>query len=94
MHPKSYGKLTPEDDLTIRKWKWRLAAVYGAMLLFLVLIVAAGPYTSTDTASSRIDHGFSAATQGHVAREGQGARATDPKVTGVHHDDPAREALR
>ena len=94
MHPKSYAKLTPEDDLTIRKWKWRLAAVYGAILLFLVLIVAAGPYTSTNTASSRIEHGFSAATQVHIPREAQGARATDPKVTGVHHGDPARGALR
>ena len=30
MDPKSFAKLTLEDDLTIRKWKWRLAAVYGA----------------------------------------------------------------
>ena len=92
MHPKSYAKLTPEDELTIRKWKWRLAAVYGAILLFLVLIVAAGPYTSTNIASSRIEP--SAIAQVRVAREAQGARATDPKVTGVHHGDPARGALR
>ena len=39
-----------------------LAAVYGAILLMLVLIVAAAPYTKTDTANSRIEHGFSAAT--------------------------------
>ena len=94
MDPKSFAKLRPEDDLTIRKWKWRLAAVYGAILLFLVLIVAAGPYTSTNTASSGIEHGFSAATQVHIPREAQSARATHPKVTGVRHDDPARGALR
>jgi hypothetical protein len=62
MDPKSFAKLTPEDELKIRKWKWRLAAVYGAILLFLVLIGAAGPYTSTNTASSGFEHGFSAAT--------------------------------
>jgi len=94
MDPKSFAKLTLEDDLTIRKWKWRLAAVYGAILLFLVLIVAARPYTSTNTASSGIEHGFSAATQVHIGREAQGARATGSKVTGVRHDDPARGALR
>jgi hypothetical protein len=60
MDPKSFAKLTSEDQLTIRKWNWRLAAVYGAVLFFLVLIVAAGPFTKTDTAS--IEHGFSAAT--------------------------------
>jgi hypothetical protein len=60
MDPKSFAKLTSEDHLTIRKWKWRVAIVYGAGLLFLVLTVAAGPYTKTDTAS--IEHGFSAAT--------------------------------
>ena len=94
MGPRSFAKLTPEDQLTIRKWKWRIGIVYGAVLLFLVLIVAAGPYTSTNTASSGIEHGFSAATQVHIPREAQSARATDPKVTGVHHDDPARGALR
>ena len=60
MDPKSFAKLTSEDQLIIRKWKWRLAVVYGAVLLFLVLIVAAGPFTKTDTAS--IERGFSAAT--------------------------------
>jgi hypothetical protein len=62
MDPRSFAKLTPEDQLTIRKWNWRVAIVYGAVLLFLVLIVAAGPYTKTDTASSRSEHDFSAAT--------------------------------
>jgi len=61
MGPRSFAKLTPEDQLTIRKWNWRVA-VYGAVLLFLVLIVAAGPHTKTDTASSRSEHDFSAAT--------------------------------
>lgn len=62
MDSKSFAKLTSEDHLTIRKWKWSLAAIYGAVLLFLVVIVAAGAYTKTDTASSRIEHGSSAAT--------------------------------
>ena len=55
-------KLTSEDRLTIQKWKWGLATVYGAVLLVLVLIVAAGPYTKTETANIRIEHGFSTAT--------------------------------
>ena len=62
MDPRSFpfNKLTPADHLTIRKWKWGVGAVYGAALLVLVLIVAAGPYTKTETAS--IEHGFSGAT--------------------------------
>ena len=61
MDPRSLPfKLTPEDHHTIQKWKWGLAAVYGAALLVLALIVAAAPYTKTETAS--IEHGFSAAT--------------------------------
>ena len=64
MDPKSFAKLTSEDQLTIRKWNRRLAAVYGAVLLFLALMVATGPFTKTDTAS--IEHGFStAALLGH-----------------------------
>ena len=55
-------KLTAEDHRTIEKWRWSLAAVYGAVLLVLVLMVVAGPYTKTETANSRIEHGFSAAT--------------------------------
>ena len=44
MNPRSFPfKLTPEDRLTIRRWKWRLAAVYGAVLLILGLIVTAAP---------------------------------------------------
>ena len=62
MDPRSFpfNKLTPEDHLTIRKWKWGVGAVCGAALLVLALIVAAGPYTKTETAS--IEHGFSATT--------------------------------
>ena len=60
MGPRSFAKLTPEDQLTIRKWRWRV--VFGAVLLFVVLMVAAGPYTKIDTASSRSEHDFSAAT--------------------------------
>jgi hypothetical protein len=45
-------KLAPEDDLLIKKWKWRLAVVYGAILLMLILIVAAAPYTKTDVAKA------------------------------------------
>jgi hypothetical protein len=56
MNPRSLPlKLTAEDRHTIEKWRWSLAAVYGAILLLLVLIVAAAPYTKTDTASSRTD---------------------------------------
>jgi hypothetical protein len=55
-------KLTSEDQLTIQNWKWGLTAVYGTVLLVLVLMVAAGPYTKTETANSRIEHGFSATT--------------------------------
>jgi hypothetical protein len=54
-------KLTPEDDLLIQKWKWRLAAVYGAILLMLILIVAAAPYTKTDAAKSGGEAAFSSA---------------------------------
>jgi hypothetical protein len=61
MDPRSFPfKLTPEDHLTIQKRKWGVGAVYSATLLVLVLIVAAGPSTKTETAS--IEHGFSAAT--------------------------------
>jgi hypothetical protein len=59
MHPRSFPDLTPKDHLTAQKWNWRLALVCGTVLLFLVLIVAAGPYTRTETAN--IEHGFSAA---------------------------------
>jgi hypothetical protein len=77
MDPRSFPKLTPEDQLTIRKWKWRVAIVYGAVLLFLVLIVAAGPYTKpkTDTASSGSEGGFSTATMG-PAQMATGRRTT------------------
>ncbi|HEY2183605.1 MAG TPA: hypothetical protein VGH39_01315 [Xanthobacteraceae bacterium] len=42
-------KLTAEDRLLIKKWKWRVGAVYAAVLLMLVLIVVAAPYTRTTT---------------------------------------------
>jgi hypothetical protein len=53
-----------EDHLTTGKWKRRLSFVYGAALLFLVLIVAAAvPHARTDAANRGIEHGFfSAAT--------------------------------
>ena len=59
--PRSFPNLTFEDHLTTQKWKWRLAVVYGTVLLFLVLIVAAGPHTRTEIANRGIEHGFSAA---------------------------------
>jgi hypothetical protein len=59
VHPRSFPNLTPKDHLTAQKWNWRLALVCGTVLLFLVFIVAAGPYTRTETAN--IEHGFSAA---------------------------------
>ena len=61
---RSRVKLTPEDQLTIRKWKWRVAIVYGAVLLFLVLIVAAGPYTGTNTTTTSSEGSISVATMG------------------------------
>jgi hypothetical protein len=62
MDPRLFSKC--EDHLTTEKWKWRLSFVYGAALLFLVLIVAAAVlHTRTDTANRGIEHGlFSAAT--------------------------------
>jgi hypothetical protein len=55
-------RLTAEDRRTIKEWRWSRAAVYGAVLLVLALMFAAGPYTKTETANSGIEHGFSAAT--------------------------------
>jgi hypothetical protein len=37
-----FFKPTSEDLLVIQKWKWRLAALYGAILLILVVFVFAG----------------------------------------------------
>jgi uncharacterized integral membrane protein len=43
MNRGSYSfKPTPEDLLVIQKWKLRLAALYGALLLMLILVVLAG----------------------------------------------------
>ena len=81
MGPRSFVKLTPEDQLTIRKWKWRVAIVYGAVLSFLVLIVAAGPYTKTDTASSLSEGSFSTATMGP-------AQGPEPQIITVRHGKP------
>ena len=62
MNPRSFPfKLTPEDRLTIRRWKWRLAAVYGAVLLILGLIVTATPRHEPDSANRGIETGFSTA---------------------------------
>ena len=55
-------KLTPEDHLLINKWKWRVGAVYGAVLLVLVLIVAAAPYTRTEVAKRGGDPALSSAS--------------------------------
>jgi hypothetical protein len=61
MNPRSFPfKLTPEDRLTIRTWKWRLAAVYGAVLLILALIVTAAPRHEPDSANRGMEPGFSA----------------------------------
>jgi hypothetical protein len=62
MNRKFYPlELTPEDHLLIQEWKWRLAAVYGAILLMLILIVVAAPYTKTDVAKSAGEAAFSSA---------------------------------
>ena len=43
MNRGSYSfKLTPEDLLVIQKWKLRLAAIYGAILFMVILVVLAG----------------------------------------------------
>jgi hypothetical protein len=54
-------RLTVEDHHLIKKWKWRVGAVYGAVLLVLVMIVAAGPYTKTEVAKGVGDSVFSSA---------------------------------
>src|SRR5258708_23030160 len=45
-------KLTAEDHLLIKKWKGGVGAVYAAVLLVLVLMVAAATYTRTEVAMS------------------------------------------
>jgi hypothetical protein len=52
-------RLTAEDRRTIKEWRWSLAAVYGAVLLVLALMFAAGPYTKTDVAKSGGETAFS-----------------------------------
>jgi hypothetical protein len=67
MHQSSFPfKLTAEDRIIISRWKLRVAAVYGAILLVLVLIVASGPYTrtETETAKNRAAPDISAAALG------------------------------
>jgi hypothetical protein len=54
-------KLAAEDHLLIKKWKWGVGAVYAAVLLVLVLMVAAAPYTRTEVAKSGGDPAFSSA---------------------------------
>ena len=53
MNPRSLVKLTPEDQLTVQRWTRRLGAVYGAVLVMLVLIIAAAPRQKPEIASSR-----------------------------------------
>ena len=47
-------RLTAGDRQTIEKWRWALTAVYSTILVFLVLFVAAGPYTKTANNEKRI----------------------------------------
>jgi hypothetical protein len=58
-------KLTAEDHLVIKKWKWRAGAVYGAVLLVVVLIVASGPYTKTEVAKRGRDLTFSSSAMAY-----------------------------
>jgi hypothetical protein len=58
-------KLTAEDHLVIKKWKWRAGAIYGAVLLVLVLIVASGPYTKTEVAKGGGDLTFSSSAMAY-----------------------------
>jgi hypothetical protein len=43
---------TPEDLRTIRTWKLRIAAVYGAVLLLLIVLVARNPDRSETAKNS------------------------------------------
>jgi hypothetical protein len=44
MNRRSYPfKPSPADQLVIRKWKWRLGCVYGAILLGLVVVAFVNP---------------------------------------------------
>ena len=63
MNRRSYPyKPTPADCLVIRKWKWRLALVYGAILLGLVVVALVSPgQNRTDEAGNRAGRGFSSA---------------------------------
>ena len=56
-------KLTPEDRLVISRWKWRIGAAYGAILLVLVLVMFANPNrNSSQIANDASVRGFSAAS--------------------------------
>ena len=61
MHPRSFPSLTPKNHLAAQKWNWHLALVCGTVVLFLVVMVAAGPYTRAEIAARNIERGFSAA---------------------------------
>jgi hypothetical protein len=60
MNRRSYPyEPSAEDQLVVKKWKCRMGALYGAVLLVLVLIAAAAPYTKTDIAKRGDDPAFS-----------------------------------
>jgi hypothetical protein len=61
MHAGSFPQLTPEDQLAAQKWNWRLALVCGTVVVIIVVMVAARPYTRAETAAINIDNGFPAA---------------------------------
>ena len=62
LDPRSFNfKPTPEDRQTMEKWKWRLAGVYGAALLFMALMVAAAPHHKSEIAGDRSAPGSSVA---------------------------------
>jgi len=53
---------TAEDRLIISKWKLRLAMIYGAILLVLVLVVVSNPNRDrSEIAKRSAEHGFSSA---------------------------------
>ena len=56
-------KLTVEDRLIISRWKWRIGAAYGAILLVLVLVMFANPNRNRNQiANDASARGFSAAS--------------------------------
>jgi len=56
-------KPTPADQLVIRKWKWRFAIAYVAILLGLVVFALVSPgQNRAELAKRAVESGFSSAS--------------------------------